>query len=81
MVKLINDRAAKNKVREGADFIRKNLSKRLLEENTKSLIGFHYNGHDVPRPTDNGEIWLFSEKMDQYHPLLLHELAQSLKKL
>ena len=22
---------------------------------------FHYNGHGVPRPTQNGEIWLFNK--------------------
>ncbi len=22
---------------------------------------FHYNGHGVPRPTANGEIWLFNK--------------------
>jgi regulator-associated protein of mTOR len=22
---------------------------------------FHYNGHGVPRPTMNGEIWLFNK--------------------
>ena len=37
----------------------------LDDDNTKTLIGFHYNGHDVPRPTENGEIWVFSERMDQ----------------
>ena len=22
---------------------------------------FHYNGHGVPRPTPNGEIWVFNK--------------------
>jgi hypothetical protein len=22
---------------------------------------FHYNGHGVPRPTNNGEIWVFNK--------------------
>ena len=39
--------------------------KRDDQTQSVDLIGFHYNGHDVPRPTDNGEIWVFSENMDQ----------------
>ena len=30
------------------------------------------------RPTENGEIWLFSENMDQYHPMSLTELSSAL---
>ena len=65
---MANDRATKVKVKESADQIRKMTNRKIEkkpDENTQSLIGFHYNGHDVPRPTENGEIWLFSEKMDQ----------------
>lgn len=25
---------------------------------------FHYNGHGVPKPTANGEIWLFNKVRD-----------------
>jgi len=39
--------------------------KRDDQTQSVDLIGFHYNGHDVPRPTENGEIWVFSENMDQ----------------
>ena len=30
---------------------------------------FHYNGHGVPRPTSNGEIWVFNRHYTQYIPL------------
>ncbi|KAG0604073.1 hypothetical protein M758_10G142500 [Ceratodon purpureus] len=35
---------------------------------------FHYNGHGVPRPTVNGEIWLFNKNFTQYIPLSVYEL-------
>lgn len=35
---------------------------------------FHYNGHGVPRPTINGEIWLFNKNFTQYIPLSVYEL-------
>lgn len=32
-----------------------------LRRNAKEeRVLFHYNGHGVPRPTDNGEIWVFN---------------------
>ncbi|XP_024397087.1 regulatory-associated protein of TOR 1 isoform X2 [Physcomitrium patens] len=35
---------------------------------------FHYNGHGVPRPTANGEIWVFNKTFTQYIPLSVYEL-------
>eukprot|EP00249_Psilotum_nudum_P023321 c28829_g1_i1 orf=818-4927(+) len=35
---------------------------------------FHYNGHGVPKPTVNGEIWLFNKSYTQYIPLSVYEL-------
>ncbi|CAI2350657.1 unnamed protein product [Caenorhabditis sp. 36 PRJEB53466] len=35
---------------------------------------FHYNGHGVPRPTDNGEIWVFNKSFTQYIPLSIFDL-------
>eukprot|EP00656_Telonema_subtile_P016084 TRINITY_DN18480_c0_g1_i2.p1 TRINITY_DN18480_c0_g1~~TRINITY_DN18480_c0_g1_i2.p1 ORF type:complete len:1209 (-),score=241.95 TRINITY_DN18480_c0_g1_i2:54-3680(-) len=35
---------------------------------------FHYNGHGVPRPTHNGEIWVFNKNYTQYIPLSMTEL-------
>lgn len=39
----------------------------------------HYNGHGVPKPTDNGEIWVFNKNYTQYIPLSIYELQQWLK--
>eukprot|EP00884_Botryococcus_braunii_P022981 jgi/Botrbrau1/9367/Bobra.354_2s0022.1 len=35
---------------------------------------FHYNGHGVPRPTQNGEIWVFNKSYTQYIPLSIYDL-------
>ena len=35
---------------------------------------FHYNGHGVPRPTGNGEIWAFNDTYTQYVPVSPAEL-------
>ncbi|KAH9614027.1 hypothetical protein KSS87_000359 [Heliosperma pusillum] len=42
---------------------------------------FHYNGHGVPKPTANGEIWLFNKYTlyAQYIPLPISELDSWLK--
>jgi hypothetical protein len=32
----------------------------VLPQNERVL--FHYNGHGVPRPTVNGEIWVFNSR-------------------
>jgi regulator-associated protein of mTOR len=37
---------------------------------------FHYNGHGVPRPTQNGEIWVFNKDFTQYIPLSVYELQR-----
>ena len=34
----------------------------------------HYNGHGVPRPTTNGEIWVFNKTFTQYIPVSLIDL-------
>ena len=34
----------------------------------------HYNGHGVPRPTANGEIWVFNKSYTQYIPLSIYDL-------
>ncbi|XP_015791630.1 regulatory-associated protein of mTOR isoform X2 [Tetranychus urticae] len=36
----------------------------------------HYNGHGVPKPTINGEIWVFNKTYTQYIPLSLYDLQQ-----
>ncbi|XP_024383773.1 regulatory-associated protein of TOR 1 isoform X3 [Physcomitrium patens] len=35
---------------------------------------FHYNGHGVPKPTVNGEIWVFNKNFTQYIPLSVYDL-------
>jgi hypothetical protein len=37
---------------------------------------FHYNGHGVPRPTADGELWLFDQNHTQYIPVSVHELKE-----
>ncbi|KAL3536590.1 hypothetical protein ACH5RR_005051 [Cinchona calisaya] len=49
-------------------------------KNAKSeRVLFHYNGHGVPKPTANGEIWLFNKSYTQYIPLPISELDSWLK--
>lgn len=46
-----------------------------LRRNAKDeRVLLHYNGHGVPRPTNNGEIWVFNKNYTQYIPLSLYEL-------
>ncbi|VDP56614.1 unnamed protein product [Schistosoma mattheei] len=48
-----------------------------LRRNAKDdRILFHYNGHGVPRPTENGEIWVFNTKFTKYIPLSLYDLQR-----
>ncbi len=41
-------------------------------KNDRVLI--HYNGHGVPWPTMNGELWVFDKKFTQYIPLSIFDL-------
>ena len=46
--------------------------KRKCEQTRQSVRGrilFHYNGHGVPRPTPNGDIWAFDNAHEQYIPV------------
>lgn len=48
-----------------------------LRRNSKhDRVLFHYNGHGVPKPTVNGEIWVFNKSYTQYIPLSLYDLQQ-----
>ncbi|XP_074601367.1 regulatory associated protein of MTOR complex 1 isoform X2 [Brevipalpus obovatus] len=48
-----------------------------LRRNAKEdRVLFHYNGHGVPKPTINGEIWVFNKSYTQYIPLSLYDLQQ-----
>ena len=44
----------------------------LCEQGERVL--FHYNGHGVPRPTANGEVWVFNKSYTQYIPLSVFDL-------
>eukprot|EP00127_Corallochytrium_limacisporum_P003377 Clim_evm5s149 gene=Clim_evmTU5s149 len=46
-----------------------------LRKNAKSdRILLHYNGHGVPKPSVNGEIWVFNKTYTQYIPLSVYDL-------
>ncbi|XP_063473341.1 regulatory-associated protein of mTOR isoform X5 [Symphalangus syndactylus] len=46
-----------------------------LRRNAKEeRVLFHYNGHGVPRPTVNGEVWVFNKNYTQYIPLSIYDL-------
>ncbi|KAJ8916102.1 hypothetical protein NQ315_004468 [Exocentrus adspersus] len=46
-----------------------------LRRNAKEeRVLFHYNGHGVPKPTSNGEIWVFNRTYTQYIPLSIFDL-------
>ncbi|XP_043280905.1 regulatory-associated protein of mTOR isoform X2 [Venturia canescens] len=46
-----------------------------LRRNAKEeRVLFHYNGHGVPKPTSNGEIWVFNRTYTQYIPLSVYDL-------
>lgn len=48
-----------------------------LRRNAKEdRVLFHYNGHGVPKPTTNGEIWVFNKNYTQYIPLAIYDLQQ-----
>lgn len=48
-----------------------------LRRNAKDeRVLFHYNGHGVPKPTVNGEIWVFNRSYTQYIPLSIYDLQQ-----
>ncbi|KAM3956954.1 LOW QUALITY PROTEIN: regulatory associated protein of MTOR complex 1 [Aphomia sociella] len=46
-----------------------------LRRNAKDeRVLFHYNGHGVPQPTVQGEIWVFNRAYTQYIPLSMYDL-------
>ncbi|XP_064071828.1 regulatory-associated protein of mTOR isoform X2 [Vanessa tameamea] len=46
-----------------------------LRRNAKEeRVLFHYNGHGVPKPTSQGEIWVFNRAYTQYIPLSMYDL-------
>jgi regulatory associated protein of mTOR len=49
------------------DFRKLCISLRKSARSERVLI--HYNGHGVPRPTRNGELWVFNKQFTQYIPV------------
>ncbi|CAJ1965648.1 unnamed protein product [Cylindrotheca closterium] len=52
----------------------------LRKQTRQERVLFHYNGHGVPRPTPNGEIWVFDKNHTEYIPLSVSDLRQWLGK-
>ncbi|XP_051997008.1 regulatory-associated protein of mTOR isoform X2 [Xyrauchen texanus] len=52
----------------------KKLCSSLRRNAKEERVLFHYNGHGVPRPTVNGEIWVFNKNYTQYIPLSIYDL-------
>lgn len=53
----------------------KKLVQNLRRSAKEERVLFHYNGHGVPKPTTNGEIWVFNKQYTQYIPLSIYDLA------
>ena len=57
------------------DMIRKTCtSLRKIAKAERVLM--HFNGHGVPKPTRNGEIWAFNDDFTQYIPLSVFDLIR-----
>jgi WD40 repeat protein len=52
----------------------------LRRQAKNERILFHYNGRGVPRPTPNGEIWVFDKNHTEYIPLPVSDLRSWLGK-
>jgi hypothetical protein len=48
----------------------------LRKQARHERILLHYNGHGVPKPTPNGEIWVFDKNHTEYIPLSVSDLRQ-----
>ncbi|OWA52977.1 Regulatory-associated protein of mTOR [Hypsibius exemplaris] len=46
----------------------------LRKSSKDERVLFHYNGHGVPKPTVNGEVWVFNKNYTQYIPLSVYDL-------
>lgn len=52
----------------------KKLCSSLRRNAKEERVLFHYNGHGVPKPTSNGEVWVFNRTYTQYIPLSVYDL-------
>lgn len=46
----------------------------LRKNSRNDRLLLHYNGHGVPRPTKNGELWVFGKHYTHYTPVAICEL-------
>lgn len=46
----------------------------LRKHSKHDRVLFHYLGHGVPKPTLNGEIWVFNKVYTQYIPLSIYDI-------
>jgi len=52
----------------------------MLRKGSKTdRLLFHYNGHGVPRPTKNGELWVFGKHYTHYTPVAIYDLKSWLE--
>jgi len=58
----------------------RNLCVQLRRQARNERVLLHYNGHGVPRPTANGELWVFDKGHTEYIPLSCVDLRQWLGK-
>jgi regulator-associated protein of mTOR len=56
----------------------RDFSQSIRQKARGDRVLFHYNGHGVPRPTPNGEIWFYNKTYTQYIPLSINELRTSM---
>lgn len=71
----------KAKFRLGLDVHLEDLKKicaSLRKSSREERVFFHYNGHGVPKPTKNGELWVFNKQYTQYVPCAIMELHATL---
>ena len=52
----------------------RNTCNTLRRSSKNDRVLLHYNGHGVPRPTINGEIWVFDKNHTQYIPFAVADL-------
>ncbi|KAK4538664.1 hypothetical protein CDCA_CDCA19G4689 [Cyanidium caldarium] len=52
----------------------KKLCVSLRRSAREERVLFHFNGHGVPKPTSNGEVWVFNKNYTQYIPVSLYDL-------
>ena len=52
----------------------KKLLSALRRHAREDRVLMHYNGHGVPRPTKNGEIWVFNKSFTQYIPVSVWDI-------